>query len=66
VSLVLALVLALVDWPGAIDRVDLYSALIVDARSKETQRALLRAAFVDPRVTAPQYHRLRFDALRND
>ena len=65
-KLALALALALVDWPGALERVDLYSALIVDARSEEVQAALLRAARLDARVTPPQWHWLRAIAADND
>jgi len=65
-KIALWLALTLADWPGAIDRVELYSALIADARSEDVQAALLRAARLDARVTPPQWHWLRAIAAEND
>lgn len=65
VSVTLALFLAAFDWYGAIDRVDHYSALLVDAPSEEIERCLLRSARLDPRITPAQWHWLRGIALAN-
>lgn len=55
----------LADWPGAIDRQELYSALIVGAKSRATQQALLVASFHDPAISARGWHGLELDAARN-
>ena len=54
-----------VDWLGTFERAELYSSLIVGAKSQATEQALLRAAFYDPEVSPRAYQALRLDAARN-
>ena len=54
-----------VDWPGVLERTELYSALIVGAKSRATQQALLVASFHDPEVSPRAWHDLELDAARN-
>jgi hypothetical protein len=43
-----------VDYLAAEPRVDLYQALLVDAKHKHTAKLLLRAALSDPSITPGQ------------
>lgn len=47
------------DTLGAFDAAELYSALIVDARGRETADALMRAAKLDGRVSHGQWRDLK-------
>lgn len=58
--LFLASALALFDWYGLADRVELYAALLVDAPSEEVEANLLTASRIDDRIRAPAWHWLRF------
>lgn len=53
------------DVLGSFDRVDLYRALIVDARSRDCAQLLLAAAVEDPMVTDGQEGDLIVDYRRN-
>lgn len=64
-ALVVAPSPAAADWLGTFSRAELYSHLIVGAKSYATEQALLRAAFYDPEVSPLAYQALRLDAARN-
>lgn len=53
------------DWLGAVERSDMYSALIVDAQTSEQARLVLVAAYNDPRVSFGQWSGLKSDYMRN-
>ena len=55
---------SLLDWPGVLERQELYSALIVGAKSRATQQALLVASFGDPSITPRGWQALKLDAVR--
>jgi len=57
--------LAAWDWLGAVQRAEMYSALIVDAQSNDQARRVLVAAYHDPRVTFGQWTGLKLDYMRN-
>ncbi len=54
-----------IDWPGVLERTEMYSALIVGAQTRTTQRALLVASFHDPEISPRAWHGLELDAARN-
>ncbi len=67
IALKAALLLSLssLDWLGAVDRADMYSALIVDASDETTARRVLAAAYNDPAVTWGQWRDLKLDYMRS-
>jgi len=52
------------DWPGALERVELYSALIVATPQDDVARTLLLAAQRDREISPAQWQMLRVDMQR--
>jgi len=59
-----AVVAMALDWPGALERVELYSALIVATPQDDVARTLLLAAQRDREISPAQWQMLRVDMQR--
>lgn len=53
------------DWPGALERKELYSSLIIGAKDRETRARLLEAAMSDSSISVPDFADLLLDDDRN-